>query len=274
MTDLNLVAATGNIPEGRVVGVYFDKQRRIWRANWREGNVGKRKTKNFSVDDFGFEEARRLAIQYRFLKIMEASEKQMGRDVGCEKSRLFTQELKRKAAEGKSGGGDSSSKGKKRRRYTLNSHCLLKKDPWSGAFIDGPSIESLGYPPEAMHVLSAAGCEEQFYMNALPPWNPWESVGAVGVDDPWNVCYDDESSCETFDGVSIESPFVVMSYPPESEVECGKTGAAAACAGGSTIVQANDVVTTADTGSDEDEEGRQQQFWLAGVQRLEEAPQA
>lgn len=63
------------IPEGRVVGVYFDKQRRIWRANWREHEQGKRKTKNFSVEDYGFEEARRMAIQYRLAKLMEASTK-------------------------------------------------------------------------------------------------------------------------------------------------------------------------------------------------------
>jgi len=61
-------------PPGRVVGVYYDKQRRIWRANWREGDVGKRKTKNFSVDDYGFEEARRLAIEYRLMKITQIAQ--------------------------------------------------------------------------------------------------------------------------------------------------------------------------------------------------------
>lgn len=68
-------AIPNKIPEGRVVGVYFDKQRRIWRANWRENGQGKRKTKNFSVEDYGFEEARRMAIQYRILKLQEASKK-------------------------------------------------------------------------------------------------------------------------------------------------------------------------------------------------------
>jgi len=64
-------------PPGRVVGVYYDKQRRIWRANWREGDVGKRKTKNFSVDDYGFEEARRLAIEYRLMKITEIAQMEL-----------------------------------------------------------------------------------------------------------------------------------------------------------------------------------------------------
>jgi len=64
-------------PPGRVVGVYFDKQRRIWRANWREGEVGKRKTKNFSVEDYGFDEARRLAIEYRLMKITEIAQMEL-----------------------------------------------------------------------------------------------------------------------------------------------------------------------------------------------------
>lgn len=64
-------------PPGRVVGVYYDKQRKIWRANWREGEVGKRKTKNFSVDDYGFEEARRLAIEYRLMKITEIAQMEL-----------------------------------------------------------------------------------------------------------------------------------------------------------------------------------------------------
>ncbi|EZG46511.1 AP2 domain protein [Gregarina niphandrodes] len=72
-TNMALAQATA-IPEGRVVGVYFDKQRRIWRATWREHGQGKRKTKNFSVDDYGFEEARRMAIQFRLVKLMEASD--------------------------------------------------------------------------------------------------------------------------------------------------------------------------------------------------------
>lgn len=76
-------------PPGRVVGVYFDKQRRIWRANWREGDVGKRKTKNFSVDDYGFEEARRLAIEYRLMKITEIARMELD-DPDVDKMRLST----------------------------------------------------------------------------------------------------------------------------------------------------------------------------------------
>ena len=76
-------------PPGRVVGVYFDKQRRIWRANWREGDVGKRKTKNFSVDDYGYEEARRLAIEYRLMKITEIARMELD-DPDLDKMRLST----------------------------------------------------------------------------------------------------------------------------------------------------------------------------------------
>jgi len=67
-------------PPGRVVGVYFDKQRKIWRANWREGEIGKRKTKNFSVEDHGFEEARRLAIEYRLMKVTEIAQVELNGD--------------------------------------------------------------------------------------------------------------------------------------------------------------------------------------------------
>lgn len=110
-------------PEGRVVGVYFDKQRRIWRANWREGGVGKRKTKNFSVDDYGFEEARRLAIEYRLLKIMEVSDKQMGGGAAAmEQAAYLHAELKRKKG--------ADAKGKRRRCYALSNNSFTKRSSY------------------------------------------------------------------------------------------------------------------------------------------------
>lgn len=48
---------------GEIQGVYFDKIRKLWRANWKEN--GRVKTKGFSVFQFGDEGARQKAIEYR-----------------------------------------------------------------------------------------------------------------------------------------------------------------------------------------------------------------
>ncbi|TRY50060.1 AP2/ERF domain containing protein [Cryptosporidium tyzzeri] len=48
---------------GEIQGVYFDKIRKLWRANWKEN--GRVKTKGFSVFQFGDEGARQRAIEYR-----------------------------------------------------------------------------------------------------------------------------------------------------------------------------------------------------------------
>ncbi|OII73743.1 uncharacterized protein cubi_03541 [Cryptosporidium ubiquitum] len=48
---------------GDIQGVYFDKIRKLWRANWKEN--GRVKTKGFSVFQFGDEGARQRAIEYR-----------------------------------------------------------------------------------------------------------------------------------------------------------------------------------------------------------------
>lgn len=48
---------------GEIQGVYFDKIRKLWRANWKEN--GRVKTKGFSVFQFGEEGARQKAIEYR-----------------------------------------------------------------------------------------------------------------------------------------------------------------------------------------------------------------
>ncbi|KAF7456500.1 transcription factor with AP2 domain(s) [Cryptosporidium felis] len=48
---------------GEIQGVYFDKIRKLWRANWKEN--GRVKTKGFSVFQFGDEGARQRAIDYR-----------------------------------------------------------------------------------------------------------------------------------------------------------------------------------------------------------------
>eukprot|EP01053_Blabericola_migrator_P001920 Blabericola_migrator_1__1919@NODE_1522_length_4352_cov_15_201867_g1002_i0_p1_GENE_NODE_1522_length_4352_cov_15_201867_g1002_i0NODE_1522_length_4352_cov_15_201867_g1002_i0_p1_ORF_typecomplete_len458_score57_07AP2/PF00847_20/1_1e08_NODE_1522_length_4352_cov_15_201867_g1002_i029634336 len=50
-----------------VRGVYLDRRRGLWRANWREG--GKVKTKGFRIAQWGEQEARRKAIEVR--KLME-----------------------------------------------------------------------------------------------------------------------------------------------------------------------------------------------------------
>ncbi|KAK6590663.1 hypothetical protein RS030_142102 [Cryptosporidium xiaoi] len=46
-----------------IQGVYFDKIRKLWRANWKEN--GRVKTKGFSVFQFGDEGAKQRAIEYR-----------------------------------------------------------------------------------------------------------------------------------------------------------------------------------------------------------------
>ncbi|EEA05360.1 AP2 domain-containing protein [Cryptosporidium muris RN66] len=48
---------------GEIQGVYFDKIRKLWRANWKEN--GRVKTKGFSVFQYGDEGARQKAIDYR-----------------------------------------------------------------------------------------------------------------------------------------------------------------------------------------------------------------
>jgi len=45
-------------------GVSYNEKGKNWRAEWRNEN-GKTRVKTFSVKKFGFEEAKRLAIQAR-----------------------------------------------------------------------------------------------------------------------------------------------------------------------------------------------------------------
>eukprot|EP01054_Gregarina_sp_Poly1_P010330 Gregarina_sp_Poly_1__10329@NODE_731_length_6562_cov_119_589684_g548_i0_p3_GENE_NODE_731_length_6562_cov_119_589684_g548_i0NODE_731_length_6562_cov_119_589684_g548_i0_p3_ORF_typecomplete_len391_score30_25AP2/PF00847_20/4_7e11_NODE_731_length_6562_cov_119_589684_g548_i034934665 len=156
-SGFGLLDPRSNFPEGRVVGVYFDKQRRIWRANWREGGVGKRKTKNFSVDDYGFEEARRLAIQYRLLKIMEVSDKQLSGGAGLEQAALLSAELKHRTER-----KPDSGKGKRRRRYTLANHQLTKRTfnsdnaEWYNRAESVGGHENWGASPDDMFYLARA----------------------------------------------------------------------------------------------------------------------
>lgn len=62
-----------------VVGVYFDSKnnkgfrREYWKASWQEID-GSQRTKAFSIDKLGYDEARQLAIEYREQQIKRLNE--------------------------------------------------------------------------------------------------------------------------------------------------------------------------------------------------------
>eukprot|EP01053_Blabericola_migrator_P003405 Blabericola_migrator_1__3404@NODE_1_length_33786_cov_123_788665_g0_i0_p6_GENE_NODE_1_length_33786_cov_123_788665_g0_i0NODE_1_length_33786_cov_123_788665_g0_i0_p6_ORF_typecomplete_len461_score56_84AP2/PF00847_20/7_3e11AP2/PF00847_20/1_8e04_NODE_1_length_33786_cov_123_788665_g0_i016893071 len=201
-TGYNLLDPRNNFPEGRVVGVYFDKQRRIWRANWREGGVGKRKTKNFSVDDYGFEEARRLAIQYRLIKIMEVSDKQLGNVAGYEQTALLNAEMKQKA-ERKA----DSAKGKRRRRYTLANHQLTKR-----TYGNSKNEGADWYPQSTPNLENWAGTgnpEDMYYVARALQW----PAGGWGLPMP-GYQYSDYPPIEPVPWTPAPSLHEMCEYPP------------------------------------------------------------
>lgn len=254
-SEIDLISTSTAIPEGRVVGVYFDKQRRIWRANWREGGVGRRKTKNFSVDDYGFEEARRLAIQYRLLKIMEASDKQMFNNHESEQALWLSQVLKRKTEKKTD---TAPAKRKKQRRYNLSNHSLLRSGEGS-APVWADSIEAQmelqGYTGGISAESFSPGCEVPVYMmnygydNAAAYYSPRGAVANTVFPGMWcgspgskgNQSLDETDYLDFVDGIPAESLYVVSSTPwsddPENEM---------------TFQKSRDLSTTADTGSSDE----------------------
>lgn len=255
--DLGLLAHNAVIPEGRVVGVYFDKQRRIWRANWREGGVGRRKTKNFSVDDYGFEEARRLAIQYRLLKIMEASDKQMGCAAGSEQTMWLSQELKRKS-ERKS--EPNSTKGKKRRRYSLNAGGMLRQPKWTmgddelgeNAIEVYPQVENL-----VSYDLANPGGFESYYYPPVPAWaGPWDG-GVVPMQFQFDPYIGEPSNWAGGSPHSARSKVDLSDVADGIPADCGHLVVTSIPADADSLFgKMSDLVTTADTGSgDEVDDG-------------------
>eukprot|EP01056_Protomagalhaensia_sp_Gyna25_P001943 Protomagalhaensia_sp_Gyna_25__1942@NODE_2033_length_1336_cov_19_961449_g1678_i0_p1_GENE_NODE_2033_length_1336_cov_19_961449_g1678_i0NODE_2033_length_1336_cov_19_961449_g1678_i0_p1_ORF_typecomplete_len387_score59_34AP2/PF00847_20/4_6e11AP2/PF00847_20/5_5e03_NODE_2033_length_1336_cov_19_961449_g1678_i0661226 len=220
-TGYGLLDSRNTFPEGRVVGVYFDKQRRIWRANWREGGVGKRKTKNFSVDDYGFEEARRLAIQYRLLKIMEVSDKHLNGVAGVEQMALLNVEMNKKAERK----ADSSTKGKRRRRYTLANHQLTKRTYGSS---EGSSewYSHAAALPAGYENWGAANPDDVYFVTRALHWQSgwgmpvgYPYLGDFGLDRvAWTPPPVTPDMCDVLDGISAgDSSRVVTARPVSSE---------------------------------------------------------
>jgi len=150
-------------PPGRVVGVYFDKQRKIWRANWREGEIGKRKTKNFSVEDHGFEESRRLAIEYRLMKVTEIAQVELNGDE-YDRIRLSTSRAPPQTSH--HNGGRSRCKQKE-------NECASNAGPYDGSRGGTPN----GFHPGMYQAaLYSAACGQ--YANGYPH----DSGSGIGID--------------------------------------------------------------------------------------------